>query len=167
MKNWIELSSVEYREVWDRIYDKFNFKPSVSNFPSFEVPSPFITYDTSLYSNGSVDIDTYNEIYSEFEEKSLLVFQERIQKNEYLYALDWQHPCYWINPHLEFLKNEFDEWTVPIFPDGDYYFFIHKNFEWGLLGHPWEKTITIFGIELIKGFEEHQPRMLQKILPQG
>lgn len=64
-------------------------------------------------------------------------------------------------------KNEFDEWTVPIFPNGDYYFFIHKDFEWGYLGHPWERTITVFGKELIKGFEKHRPRMFQKILRQG
>ncbi|WP_420066683.1 hypothetical protein [Solibacillus silvestris] len=26
-----------------------NFKPSTSNFPSFEVLTPFITYDISIY----------------------------------------------------------------------------------------------------------------------
>ncbi|MCO0600445.1 DUF2716 domain-containing protein [Peribacillus butanolivorans] len=167
MGNWIELSTLEYKEVWDRIYDAFKFEPGMSDFPSFEVPNPFITYDVSKYLNVSVDLDTYDEIYNDLEEKSLIVFQELTQKNEYMYALDWQHPGYWINPRLEFPKSEFDEWTVPIFPNGDYYFFIHKNFEWGLLGHPWERTITIFGKELIKVFEKHQPKMFQKILRQG
>lgn len=97
MENRVELSTLEYKEVWDRIYDDFNFEPSISNFPSFDVPKPFITYDVSSYINWSGDIDTYNE-----------------------------HPGYWINPHLEFSKSEFDGWTVPIFPNGDYYFFIHK-----------------------------------------
>ncbi|PUB08211.1 DUF2716 domain-containing protein [Paenisporosarcina sp. OV554] len=167
MENWIELSALEYKEVWDRIYDEFNFEPSISNFPSFEVPNPFITYDISPYINWSGDSGTYNEIYNDLEDKSLLVFQELTQKNEYMYAVDWQHPGYWINPRLEFQKSEFDEWIVPVFPNGDYYFFIQKNFEWGFLGHPWEETITIFGKELIKGFEKHQPRMFQKILRQG
>ncbi|SFC51051.1 Protein of unknown function [Bacillus sp. OV322] len=143
MGNWIELSTIEDKEVWDRIYDEFTFEPSISKFPSFEVPSPFITYDVSPYLNWSGDSDTYDEINNDLEDKSLLVFQELTQKNEYMYALDWQQTGYWINPRMEFPKSEFDEWTVPISPNGDYYFFIHKNFEWGLLGHPWEKT-TLF-----------------------
>ncbi|MGB2993026.1 MAG: DUF2716 domain-containing protein [Paenisporosarcina sp.] len=167
MENWIELSALECKGVWDKIYDEFDFKPSISKFPSFEVRTSFITYDVSPYLNWSGDSDTYDEIYSDLEDKSLLVFQELTQKNEYLYAVDWQHEGYWLNPHLELPKSEFNEWTVPIFPNGDYYFFIHKNFEWGLLGHPWEETITIFGKELINSFEKHQPRMFQKILRQG
>lgn len=82
MKNWIELSTLEYKEVWDKIYDEFTFEPSMSDF---------ITYDISRYLNGSVDLDTCNEIYNDLEEKSLLVFQELTQKNEYMYALDWEH----------------------------------------------------------------------------
>lgn len=167
MKNWIELSTVEYKEVWDKIYGDFQFEPSMSDFPSFVVPNSFITYDVSLYLNGSVDVDIYEEAYNDLEKKSLLVFQELTQRNEYMYALDWQHSCYWINPRLEFPKSEFDEWTVPIFPDGDYYFFIQKNFEWGLLGHPWERTITIFGEKLIRAFVEDQPIMFQEIVRPG
>ncbi|PQD93719.1 sugar epimerase [Pradoshia eiseniae] len=167
MENWIELSKIEYKEVWDRIYAEFTFEPSISKFPSFKVPYPFITYDVSPYLNWSGDSDTYDEIYDDLEDKSLLVFQELTQKDEYMFALDWQHPSYWINPRMEFPKSEFDEWIVPIFPNSDYYFFIHKDFEWGLLGHPWEESITIFGKDLIKGFGKHKPRMFQKILRQG
>ena len=163
----MELSTIEYREVWDRIYDDFTFELSMSDFPSFQVSKSFITYDVSKYLNGSVGVDIYEDAYNDLEEKSLLVFQELTQRNEYMYALDWQHSCYWVNPCLEFSKNEFGEWTVPIFPDGDYYFFIQKNFEWGLLGHPWERTITIFGEKLIKVFEEYQPKMFQEIVRQG
>ncbi|MGJ7913837.1 DUF2716 domain-containing protein [Neobacillus sp. LXY-1] len=167
MDNWIELSKLENKEVWDRIYEEFKFVPSISHFPSFVVSSPFITYDVSMLLNGSVDSQKYDEIYNDLEEKSLLVFQELTRTNEYMYALDWQHPGYWIDSRLEFPRDEFDEWTVPIFPNGDYYFFINQNFEWGLLGHPWEQTITIFGKELIMSFKRHQPIIFQKILRQG
>ena len=163
MKNWLKLSNLEYEKVWNKIYDELNFEPSISDFPSFTVPIPFITYDVSPYFGESEDLDAYDDL----EEKALLVFLENSSKDEYIYALDWQHECYWINPNLDFQKNEFDEWTVPIFPNGDYYFFIHKDFQWGYLGHPWERTITVFGKELIKGFEKHPPRMFQKILRQG
>ena len=163
----MELSTLEYREVWDRIYHDFKFEPSISDFPSLQVSKSFITYDVSRYLNGSVGVDLYEKAYNDLEKKSLLVFQELTQSNEYMYALDWQHSCYWINPRLEFPKSEFDEWTVPIFPNGDYYFFIQKNFEWGLVGHPWERTITIFGEKLIRTFGENRPIMFQEIVRTG
>ncbi|SDN16030.1 Protein of unknown function [Psychrobacillus sp. OK028] len=163
MKNWLKLSNAEYEKVWNKIYDELKFEPSTTDFPSFKVPSPFITYDVSLYFGESEDLDAFVDL----EEKALLVFQEITSKDENIYALDWQHECYWINSSLEFHKNEFDEWTVPIFPNGDYYFFIHKDFQWGYLGHPWERTITVYGKELIMGFEKHKPRMFHKILRQG
>lgn len=124
MENWLELSEAEYEKVWNKMCEVLNFKPSTSNFPSFEVPTPFITYDISIYFEYSNDLGAYDEL----EEKALLVFKENTSRDDYLYALDWQHECYWINPGLEFEKDEFDELKVPVFPNGDYYFFIHKDF---------------------------------------
>jgi Protein of unknown function (DUF2716) len=163
MENWLKLSNLEYEQVWDKVYDKLKFKPSISKFPSFKVPTPFITYDVSLCFGQSEDQDAYDNL----EEKAIVVFKENTAIDEYIYALDWQHECYWINPHLEIQKNKFDEWSVPIFPNGDYYFFLQKNFEWGYIGQPWERSITVFGKELIDGFEKQKPRMFQKILRQG
>ncbi|MGE7839031.1 DUF2716 domain-containing protein [Viridibacillus arvi] len=47
MKNWLELSNAEDEKVWNKIYDELKFEPSIANFPSFKVPTPFITYDIS------------------------------------------------------------------------------------------------------------------------
>lgn len=158
MENWKCLTSEENKDVWNKIDVQFNFNPSTTKFPSFTVPSPFITYDVSTFPN--------DKDLNDLEEKSLNVFQQLIQNNEYMYALDWQHPGYWINPYLNFQKDEFGEWIVPIFPDGDYYFFIQKDFKWGYLGHPWEKSITIFGEELINMFNRNKPIIFDKILLQ-
>jgi hypothetical protein len=165
--NWIELTKSEQRTVWKKVHKEFKFKPSISKFPSFVVPSPFITYDISPYLNWSEDKNQYEKIYKDLEDKSLAAFQELMKDNEYFYALDWQHPSYWVNPFLDFPRDEFNEWKIPIFPDGDYYFFIQKDFKWGFLGHPWEKTITVFGKELMQAFEKNNPRMFSKILRFG
>jgi hypothetical protein len=162
MKNWVPFSDKEYDQIWERIYRDFKFEPSISEFPSFKVPYPFITYDVSDYFGESVDLDAYDDL----EEKALLVFKENTSFNEYILALDWQHECYWVNPNVKFERDEFGEWIIPIFPNGDYYFFIQKDFKWGFLGHPWERSITIFGKELINGFGKHKPRMFHKILRQ-
>jgi hypothetical protein len=165
--NWIELTQSEEKNVWKKVFNEFQFKPSISKFPSFIVPSPFITYDISPYRNWSGELEEYEEIYKDLEEKSLFAFQALTNDNEYFYALDWQHPCYWVNPFLEFPRDEFNEWIIPILPEGDYYFFIQKEFNWGFLGHPWEETITVFGKELIQVFEKNNPRMLDTIIRIG
>ena len=162
MKNWIPLSDQEYEHIWDRMYKDFRFEPSISIFPSFQVPCPFITYDISEYFRDLADLDAYDDL----EEKALVAFKEVTLVDEYILALDWQHECYWLNPRLEFERDEFGEWTIPIFPNGDYYFFIQKDFKWGYLGHPWERSITVFGKELINAFNQHKPRMFHKILRQ-
>lgn len=163
MENWIPFSHQAYEQIWDRIYRDFNFKPSTSIFPSFQVMHPFITYDISDYLRDSIDLDAYDDL----EKQSLDAFKEITSVDEYILALDWQHESYLVNPHLEFEKDEFGEWTIPIFSNGDYYLFIQKDFKWGYLGHPWEKSITIFGEELINAFDEHKPRMFRKILRQS
>ena len=175
MENWIPFSHQEYDQIWDRIYRDFKFKPSTSIFPSFQVPHPFITYDISDYLRDSIDLDAYDTLedsadldaYDDLEKQALDAFKEVTSVDEYILALDWQHESYWVNLRLEFKIDEFGEWTIPIFPNGDYYFFIQKDFKWGYLGHPWEKSITIFGEELINAFDEHKPRMFRKILRQS
>lgn len=163
MKNWIPLSHQELKLVWETLYRDFKFNPSISRFPSFRVPSPFITYDISAYFEDSSLLHADEDL----EEKALLVFQELIRTDEYMPALDWQHECYWITPYGSFEKDEFGEWTVPVLPNGDYYFFLSKEMHWGLLGHPWEQSITIFGEGLIDSFTRHHPILFQRKIREG
>lgn len=128
MKNWMEFTDKEDDRIWNKLYSELEFSPSVSTFPSFKVPSPFITYNISHYFGESVDLDVYDDL----EDKALQVFKENTASNEYIMALDWQHECYWVNPHLEFERNEFDEWIIPIFPNGDYYFLFRRTLSGGI-----------------------------------
>ena len=97
MKNWMKFTDKESDQIWDRVYSDFEFSPSISIFPSFKVPSPFVTYDISHYFGESI----YLNVYDDLEEKALLVFKENTAANEYIMVLDWQHECYWVNPHIE------------------------------------------------------------------
>jgi hypothetical protein len=40
-------------------------------------------------------------------------------------------------------------WPVPVFPHGDYYIFLEEGMTMGTFGHPWEKTLCVFGQDLI------------------
>ncbi|WP_205660729.1 DUF2716 domain-containing protein [Bacillus velezensis] len=92
----------------------------------------------------------------------LKALQSCTLKQEFIYALDWQHECYLFNPHAPIDKDEFGEWLVSVIPNGDYCFFIHQDFQWGLLGDPRQQTITVFGSPLIRAIERNSPVLFQK-----
>lgn len=85
MENWIEFTDKEDERILERVYSELEFSPGVSTFPSFKVPSPFITYNISHYFGESVDLDVYDDL----EDKALQVFKENTASNEYIMALDW------------------------------------------------------------------------------
>ncbi|MDQ0874610.1 hypothetical protein QFZ77_003269 [Paenibacillus sp. V4I3] len=151
MDNWISLSNELYRHVWDKFYEDFNFNPSVysSDWPSFSLPTPYITYKITNYTDEDID---------DLERKCVACLKVVTEPDEYLYALDWQHESFHYNPHLGPPR------TISFYPDGDYYLFINKDFLWGYLGHPWEHTISIFGVELIHQFEINRPNLFGEII---
>ncbi len=53
-----------------------------------------------------------------------------------------------------YTNGEYSAYFPSFYPDGDYYFFIEENFEFGYLGHPWRQEIWIFGRDLIKEIEQ-------------
>ncbi|GLX68023.1 DUF2716 domain-containing protein [Paenibacillus glycanilyticus] len=164
MNGWTELDNDEQEEIWSRFYKTFDFKPSTTTFPAFRIPTPFIKFDIS---NCNAD-----DLIRDFEVKLVKVFQLCTQPGEFIYALDWQHECYKVDPRLEFpryapWRDDNRDWIISIYPDGDYHFFLAADFSWGILGHPWENTIAVFGKKFIEGLLINPPLMLHNVLQQG
>lgn len=65
-----------------------------------------------------------------------------------LNALDWQHPAYRYSPALQSLTDAAA--AVPVFPNGDYSAHMTQDPRWGTFGHPWQQTLTIWGVDLIE-----------------
>ncbi|MWC27673.1 DUF2716 domain-containing protein [Paenibacillus sp. MMS18-CY102] len=133
-------------------------------FPSYTAPGPFITYDISNCCK--------EEFIRDFEEQAVVAFQQCTLPGELIYALDWQHEGYLVDARLEFPRQppesvDSGDWIISIHPDGDYHFFLARDFSWGNLGHPWEQTITVYGEKLIGCLLQNEPRMLQKVLLRG
>ncbi|QKE85102.1 DUF2716 domain-containing protein [Arthrobacter sp. NEB 688] len=59
-------------------------------------------------------------------------------------ALDWQHTPYRYSPAKHALAH-IEEWPVPVFPNGDYYIHLGPDAAWGTFGHPWQRSITLWG----------------------
>jgi Protein of unknown function (DUF2716) len=150
MKAWIELNEQEYDLVWNRFDFWFNFSPSTFRFPGILEPSPSVTY---FFGDNVLESEA-----DDFYEHALKAFQETMPLDGRLYALDWQHTCFWFYPH------HFDKvWSIGL-PDGDYAIFISEDFSFGYFGPPWERTICVFGEELLEAFQKYPPQLFKKII---
>jgi hypothetical protein len=143
MLNFKELNKLEYLNVWDQFYHLFHFKPSVNQFPAIISDLPQLKFDIK-----DCFVPSYN--VKKLEEYAINIFKKISKKNEKFYALDWQHNCYEFNPRLLIDRNEFDEWIIPVLPNGDYFIFMTKDFRNLWFGHPWEQTITLIGFDIVK-----------------
>jgi hypothetical protein len=76
-----------------------------------------------------------------------------------MFALDWQHTCWSFDPHATF-----ENWEVPLIPNGDYCLFLAPQLEWGWLGHPWEQSICVFGEPLLHTLLANPPALFTKIV---
>lgn len=94
--------------------------------------------------------------------KTLAAFRACTRPEQRLCVLDSiQHPGYWFWPHrwddvLDIL--DWTAWKTPVLPDGDHSIFLAEDYAFGLLGHMWEETITVFGAPLLAAFERQRPR---------
>ncbi len=143
MNNFRLLDQNEYDKVWDIFNELFDFKPSICLFPAIRTKKPQLKFDIS----GNYNL---NFPYDKLENLALSLFLKITKPGDRIYALDWMHSCYDFDPRQQMDRDEFGEWVVPIFPNGDYYIFLSKDFENTWFGHPWEQTITLAGEALVK-----------------
>jgi hypothetical protein len=40
--------------------------------------------------------------------------------------------------------------VIPVFPNGDYFAHMTPDLRWGTFAHPWQQSLTIWGIELVE-----------------
>ncbi len=143
MKNFRSLSKEEYDKVWNNFYELFDFSPSTTVFPALTTTMPQLKLDISRGFGPAYPLN-------ELEQFALTLFNNITKPGDRLYALDWQHECFDFDSRQEMNRNEFEEWIIPIFPNGDYYIFMTKDFNNVWFGHPWEETITLIGENIVK-----------------
>jgi len=141
--NFRTLDPEEYDKVWNKFNNSFDFKPSSNIFPAIKTTMPQLKLDIKAYFSSDYP-------FNKLEQLALDLFDKLSKPGDRLYALDWQHECYDFDPRQEMDRNEFGEWIIPIFPNGDYYIFLTKDFDNIWFGHPWEQTITLIGNEIVK-----------------
>ena len=137
-----------YNNIWDEVNEKFKFNPSTNiNQTPFEL-------------KGNYKVYKLKSIWTKEQEKIVNnIFKEIATEN--IYALDWEHDCFEYNPAEEIPLNynyhdanrNCEVYFPSYYPNGDYHFFIAKDFSYGMLGDPWRKEIYVFNDNLINSFE--------------
>jgi len=140
----------ERKAAWDKVYDTFDFKPDYySEEHAFKFDIPYDEYQLT----GITDYENYEKTMRE-------IMVDCIGDDEYMYALNWQHTGFRYNPkgvqpigeseHVDDSRyfGGYVAYYLTFYPDGDYYFFIARDFSWGYLSHPWQKRVWIFGDKL-------------------
>ena len=161
MKEWEVLSDNEEEYIWKFILENYKFNPKYNSkdksAPFLILPEPYAVYEmhlfTSYLKDTSINID--EEYYNNFNELITNIFIKCMGKDEYIFALDWQHTCFKYNPNSSEKMSKvleldgFNIYFPEFYPDGDYYIFISNNFSWGYFTHPWTQELWVFGNELI------------------
>jgi len=162
---WIPMTREEEISIWDRFYPDFSFHPSIfrEHWPVFAEPTP----STSFYVGFHIFREPEHirtQLISDLQQKMLAAFRRCISIESRIYALNWQHQCYWLDVHRIALTKR---WEVPALPNGDYYLFLAQDFSFGILGQPWEMTMCVFGERLLNAFEGKWPRLFNRIARQN
>jgi len=130
------------------------FKPHGEPIIQLSPPSETKSIE-ELFDEGSQE-----SLYDDLHDKMRTVFQEITIEGERILALNWQHDCYSFDPRLPFEKDEFDEWLISVFPNGDHIFFLTGDFKNIYYGDGIHKTISISGDSLLEAVAHYRPLIL-------
>jgi hypothetical protein len=159
MDAWMELTDSEVDAAWRRVELGLRFRPSVQaeDWPSILEPRPFKTYSLCHF----WDMADRAGLVADLQSNAARMFQSCTTPSGRMYALDWQHSCYWLRPHL---LPSGAPWLIPAFPDGDYYAFLSENLDLGWFAHPWELSICVFGSPLLRALDASKPALFKRTL---
>ncbi|MER6284420.1 DUF2716 domain-containing protein [Streptomyces sviceus] len=141
---WEAMPDEESHAHWTEFIARHGFRPGVrpEDWPALDEPVPSVTYDlTPLFE--AVEPES-TAVLDRLERLVLAALTEAFPVGERLAVLDWQHTGHWFRPQLA----SDAPWPVPAFPNGDYHLFLTEDMTDGLLGHPWERTLCVFGPRL-------------------
>ena len=143
-----------YQSIWDKIYSDYSFCPSMDSHGKWLEPDGVFQ---------KVELKT---VWDERQEAIVNSILCEVIGGE-MYALDWHHDCFLFDPneriptgymYYDSLRN-CNVYFPEYYPDGDYHFFVSKDWAFGLYGHPWQKELIVVGEELISAIEKKRSEL--------
>lgn len=143
---------------YNLINNKLHFFPSSysedSHLP-FSLNCPFTVYDISGMTDKQIIL------LCELAPKAIV---DCLHNGNKVWYCDWNHNLFLYDPrnpeNCQGQQGEYISFTDEgiayfgdFFPNGDYFFHIEKDGNFGLFSHPWREEIWIYGKDLLKEFE--------------
>jgi hypothetical protein len=153
---WRGMSRGQEDEAWDR-YHALTTAPGTNGF---RTPMPSVTWDVShalLH-----DREGFERLTRDLTAKVLAALKVCTRPGEELYALDWNHPCYYLDPHGGLADAEPSSWAIPVFPDGDSYHFLAPDHRFGIIGSCVDRTLCAFGADLLATLTRQRSLLLDR-----
>ena len=146
---------LDYATAWTTFERRFRFRPSMdpATWPAINEPVPSVTLDLRPVFDlpqRECERDT-----AALNQAVLDAWLAVLEPGAKLMALDWQHTSFWFDPRQAAALAE--PWRITPVPDGDYSIFVTPDLAHGTVGHPWERSLCIFGRPLI---DELMPALL-------
>jgi hypothetical protein len=144
---WRLLTANEDRTYWAAFTDKFGeLRPGINpeSWPAIVEPVPSVTFDLDVGGRAQAWATQMDAVNAE----ALRCFVTEFTDDPDWIVLNWKHSGYSLDVGVHALTPD-TEWRVPVHPDGDYYFFARPDFSEGTFGHPWERTLCVFGPRLV------------------
>jgi hypothetical protein len=138
-----------YETFWTPFHARYRFRPSSTDpAPAIDEPTPSVTVDLApMWSRPGPSFAAEHDAINTL---ALLAMVQAFPESERLVVLDWQHESWWFRPSRQALTETQDQtWPVEAFPNGDYYAFLTETMDEGTFGHPWERTLCVFGARLM------------------
>jgi hypothetical protein len=156
---WQGLSRDEEDTAWERFYRRFHWVKEYErgNGAAIREPVPSTTWSIAHAFGEQRDL-----LETNLNVKMHRALRRCTKPDQKVFALDWQHQCYWFWPRRFADAANWESWKVPVLPDGDYYIFLAQDFGFGLFGNPHEKTLCVFGQALLEVLEQDRPLLLAK-----
>ncbi|MGW2254309.1 DUF2716 domain-containing protein [Kitasatospora sp. NPDC001660] len=162
------LNDPEHGEIWNRFQAAFDFRPDTSVIPGISEPTPSVTWSLE-----SLDDDPgYRKL-----DRLVGVVQDGLARccrpGESLWLLDQPHTSYRLRPDLvpaDASKPRVVEgqawqgWPLSPYPDGNYSVQLAEDLRFGIFGHPSEKSICVFGADLLDAVAEEVGGLLPHVI---
>lgn len=138
--------AVDYDDAWAPFDARFGFRPNYHErqAPAIRLPERSMVLD--LEPVFEKDGPRFAAGFSAINAAALRAFIW-LAESEDLIALDWQHQSFRYSPAGQALSDR--PWAITVAPDGDYYAHMTADLRWGTFGHPWQRSLTIWGDELM------------------
>jgi hypothetical protein len=143
---WREMSHGQMEETWNRYGAMFGYPQR----DELTTPTPSITWDISpIFLRNH---EYLGSMEADLTLKTLDALKGCTPPGEEVLALDWNHPCYFFDPHAGIADARPFSWAVPVLPNGDHYIFLAQDYRFGIIGNCVQMTVCVFGRELLAAF---------------